>query len=62
MTWVGFKALIVERFVLKYYKLHEKINFIQMRYTGSLKAYVHDSNTQMNVTPKINKFRMKTFS
>ena len=29
------------------------MNLVQMRYTMSLKAYVHDFNAQMNATPKI---------
>ena len=35
------------------------MNLIQLRHTGSLKAYVRDFNTQMNVTPKIDKFAKK---
>ena len=35
------------------------MNLVQMRHTGSFKAYVHDFNTQMNATHKMNKFAKK---
>ena len=51
LTWVGFKELLVERFTLEYQELREGMNLVQMRHTGSLKAYVRDFNAQMNATP-----------
>jgi hypothetical protein len=32
------------------------MNLVQMRHTGSLKAYVHNFNAQMNATPKMDEF------
>jgi hypothetical protein len=40
LTWVGFMELLVERFTLEYQELHEGMNLVQMRHTGSLKAYI----------------------
>lgn len=47
LTWVGFKVLFVERFMLKYQKLHEGMNLVQKTHTGSLKAYVRDFKVQI---------------
>jgi hypothetical protein len=35
------------------------MNLVQMRHTGSLKAYVRDFNAQMNATPKMDEFSKK---
>ena len=35
------------------------MNLVQMRHTGSLKAYVRDFNAQMNATPKMDEFAKK---
>ena len=51
LTWVGFKELLVDRFTPEYQELREGMNLVQMRHTGSLKAYVRDFNAQMNATP-----------
>ena len=59
LTWVGFKELLVERFMPEYQKLCEGMNLVQMRHTMSFKAYVLDFNTQINATPKIDKFAKK---
>ena len=59
LTWVGFKELFVERFMLEYQELSEGMNLVQMRHTGSLKAYVRDFNAQMNATPKMDEFAKK---
>ena len=59
LTWVGFKELLVERFMSEYQELHEGMNLVQIRHTGSLKAYVHDFNAQMNATLKMDKFAKK---
>jgi hypothetical protein len=56
LTWVGFKELFVDRFTPEYQELREGLNFVQMRHTGSLKAYVRDFNAQMNATPKMDEF------
>ena len=42
LTWVGFKELLVERFMFEYQILHMVINLVQLKYTGHLKAYMHD--------------------
>ena len=44
---------------MKYQELREGKNLVQMRHTGSLKAYVRDFNTQMNATPKMDEFAKK---
>ena len=59
MTWVGFKELFVDRFTSEYQELREGVNLVQMRHTGSLKAYVRDFNAQMNVAPKMDEFAKK---
>ena len=59
LTWVGFKELLVERFTPEYQELREGMNLVQMRHTGSLKAYVRDFNAQMNATPKMDEFAKK---
>ena len=59
LTWIGFKELLVERFMLKYPKLREAMNLVQMRHTGSLKAYLCNFNAQINATPKMDKFAKK---
>jgi hypothetical protein len=56
LTWVGFKELLVDRFTPEYQELREGMNLVQMRHTGSLKAYVHDFNAQMNAIPKMDEF------
>jgi hypothetical protein len=56
LTWVGFKELFVDRFTPEYQELREGMNLVQMRHTGSLKAYVRDFNAQMNATPKMDEF------
>ena len=54
LIWVGFKEFFfIERLTSESQKLCENMNLVQMRYTTSLKAYVHDFNAQMNATPKI---------
>ena len=59
LTWVGFKEVLFERFMPEYQELHEGMNLVQMRHTGSLKAYVRDFNVQMNATPKMDEFAKK---
>ena len=59
LTWVGFKELIVERFTLEYQELHEGMNLVQMRHTGSFRAYVCNFNAQMNATPMMDEFARK---
>ena len=59
LTWVGFKELLVDRFTPEYQELREGMNLVQMRHTGSLKAYVRDFNAQMNATPKMDEFAKK---
>ena len=59
LTWVRFKELFVDRFMPEYQELREGMNLVQMRHTGSLKAYVQDFNAQLNVTSKMNKFTKK---
>jgi hypothetical protein len=56
LTWVGFKELFVDRFTPEYQELWDGMNLVQMRHTGSLKAYVRDFNAQMNATPKMDEF------
>jgi hypothetical protein len=51
--------LLVERFTSVYQQLCEKMNLVQMRLTGPLKAYVLDLNVPMNATPKMNNFAKK---
>jgi len=59
LTWVGFKDMLSERFTPEYQELREGMNLVQMRHTGSLKAYVRDFNAQMNATPKMHEFSRK---
>src|ERR1700738_1744885 len=59
LTWIGFKELLVDRFAPEYQELREGMNLVQMRHTGSLKAYVRDFNAQMNATPKMDEFAKK---
>jgi hypothetical protein len=59
LTWVGFKDMLSERFTPEYQELREGMNLVQMRHTGSLKAYVRDFNAQMNATPKMDEFSKK---
>ena len=59
LTWVGFKELFVERFLLEYQELREGMNLVQMRHTGSLKAYWRGFNARINVTPKMDEFAKK---
>ena len=35
------------------------MNLVQMKHTGSLKAYVHDFSAQMHATCKMNEFSKK---
>jgi hypothetical protein len=58
LIWVGFKELLVDRFTPEYQEVREEMNLVQ-KHTRSLKAYVCDSNIQMNVTSKMNKFAKK---
>ena len=51
--------MMSERFTPEYQELREAINLVQMRHTGSLKAYVRDFNAQMNATPKMDEFSKK---
>jgi hypothetical protein len=51
LTWIGFKELISDRFPPKNQELKEGMNLVQIKHTGSLKAYVPDFNAQMNITP-----------
>ena len=60
LTWNGFKELLSERFTPEYQELREGMNLVQMRHTGSLKAYVRDFNAQMNATPKMDEFSKKS--
>lgn len=53
LTWIDFIELFVERLTPEYQELHEKMNLVEMRHTWSLKAYVSNFNTQMNVTSKM---------
>ena len=59
VNWIGFKELFIKTFMLKYQKLVEGMNLVQIRHIGSLKAYVHNFNTQMNAMPKIDEFANK---
>ncbi|MGH3053573.1 MAG: hypothetical protein ACRDL7_01175, partial [Gaiellaceae bacterium] len=56
LTWDGFKDMLSERFTPEYQELREGMNLVQMRHTGSLKAYVRDFNAQMNATSKMDEF------
>ena len=56
LTWVGFIEFIVDRLTSEYQQLPEGMNFIQMRHTGSVKAYMCDFNGQINLLPKMDKF------
>jgi hypothetical protein len=51
--------LLVERFTPLYQQLCEGMNLVQMRLTGSLKAYEFDLNAPMNATPKRDNFARK---
>ena len=39
--------------------LREGMNLVQIKHIGSFKAYVHNFNTQMNATPKMDEFAKK---
>jgi hypothetical protein len=47
---------VVERFTSKYQELLEGMNLVEMRPTGTLKAYVCDFNNEINATPKMVEF------
>jgi hypothetical protein len=51
--------LLVERFTPVYQQLYERMNLVQMRLTGPLKAYEIDLNAPMNATPKMDNFAKK---
>jgi hypothetical protein len=38
------------------------MNLVQMKYTGSLKAYVYEFNVQMNAIPKMDEFSKSSSS
>ena len=59
LNWIGFKELLVDRFMPEYQELQEEINLVQMKHTGSFKAYVRNFNAQMNRTPMMDKFAKK---
>jgi hypothetical protein len=59
LTWINFKELLVDKFMREYQNLCEEMNLVQMRHTGLFTAYVRYLNTQINATPKINKFSRK---
>ena len=56
LTWIGFKEFLVDRFTPEYQELQEGMNLVQMKHTGSLKAYVCDFYVQMNATPTMDEF------
>jgi hypothetical protein len=47
LNWVGFMELLVERFTPVYQQLCERMNLVQMKLTGPLKAYELDLNALM---------------
>ena len=59
LTWIDFKELLVKRSTPKYQEFREGMNLVQMRYTGSLEAYVCNFNAQMNATSKMDEFAKK---
>jgi hypothetical protein len=59
LTWDGFMKLVVERFTPEYHELLEGMNLVQIRHMRSFKAYVCKVNTEMNATPKMDKFPKK---
>lgn len=56
LTWVGFKEFLIDRFTLKYQKLYEDMNLVEIKLTGFLKAFVRNFNVQMNATPRMDEF------
>jgi hypothetical protein len=46
MTWVGFMKLFVERFMRECQNLLKEMNLVQMRFMGSLKAYMVNLNVK----------------
>lgn len=56
LTWIGFKEFLINRFILEYPKVYEDMNLVQMKHMGSLKAFVHDFNVQMNATLRMDEF------
>ena len=59
LIWIGFKKLVIERFILEYQKLCEDMNLVQIRKTRSFMAYVCGFNAQMNATSKMDEFVKK---
>jgi hypothetical protein len=54
-----FKELISNTFTPTYEGFWEGMNLVQMKYTGSFKAYVCDFNAQMSITSKVDELSKK---